>query len=52
VAVGSGGVWKTTNAGTTWTPIFDQQTSYSIGAVALDPSNANIVWVGAGEQDN
>ncbi|NOX94155.1 MAG: glycosyl hydrolase [Alphaproteobacteria bacterium] len=49
VAVGSGGVWKTTNAGTTWTPLFDKESSYSIGAIALDPSNANTVWVGTGE---
>ena len=49
VAVGSGGVWKTENAGTTWTPLFDDQPSYSIGTVALDPSNSNIVWVGSGE---
>ena len=49
VAVGSGGVWKTTNSGTTWTPIFDQEKSYSIGCVALDPSNPEIVWVGTGE---
>ncbi|MDX1674878.1 MAG: hypothetical protein R3314_08800, partial [Longimicrobiales bacterium] len=49
VAVGSGGVWKTTNAGTTWEPIFDGQTSYSIGSVTLDPSAPDIVWVGTGE---
>lgn len=49
VAVGSGGVWKTENAGTTWTPIFDDQSSYSIGCVTLDPSNPDIVWVGTGE---
>jgi photosystem II stability/assembly factor-like uncharacterized protein len=49
VAVGSGGVWKTTNAGTTWTPIFDDQSVYSIGCLALDPSNHNILWVGTGE---
>ncbi|MFW6198510.1 MAG: VPS10 domain-containing protein, partial [Acidobacteriota bacterium] len=49
VGVGSGGVWKTTNAGVTWTPIFDDQVSYSIGDVALDPSNPEIVWVGTGE---
>ena len=49
VAVGSGGVWKTTNAGTTWTPIFDDQAVYSIGCVTLDPNNRNTVWVGTGE---
>ena len=49
VAVGSGGVWKTTNAGTTWTPIFDDQPSYSIGCVTLDPNNPRVVWVGTGE---
>ncbi len=49
VGVGSGGVWKTTNAGTTWTPLFDDQKVYSIGAIALDPSNPNVVWVGTGE---
>ncbi len=48
-AVGSGGVWKTENAGTTWKPIFDDQPSYSIGCVTLDPSNSNVVWVGTGE---
>ncbi|HEU4933900.1 MAG TPA: hypothetical protein VFT48_17570, partial [Pyrinomonadaceae bacterium] len=37
VAVASGGVWKTINAGITWTPIFDNEGSYSIGAIALDP---------------
>ena len=49
VAVGSGGVWKTTNAGTTWEPIFDDQGSYSIGCITLDPNNPQIVWVGTGE---
>ena len=49
VAVGSGGVWKTVNAGTTWTPIFEDEDSYSIGSLALDPNNPNIVWVGTGE---
>lgn len=49
VAVGSGGVWKTTNAGTTWTPIFDDQPSYSIGDVTVDPANPDVVWVGTGE---
>jgi hypothetical protein len=49
VAVGSGGVWKTDNAGTTWKPIFDDQPSYSIGALALDPNDSKIVWIGTGE---
>ncbi len=49
VAVGSGGVWKTVNAGITWTPIFDQQASYSIGCVTIDPGNPNVIWVGTGE---
>jgi len=49
VAVGSGGVWKTTNSGTTWKAIFDKQDSYSIGCVVLDPSNPEIVLVGTGE---
>ena len=49
VAVGSGGVWKTENAGTTWTPIFDKQSVYSIGCVTIDPSDPNIIWVGTGE---
>jgi photosystem II stability/assembly factor-like uncharacterized protein len=49
VAVGSGGVWKTVNAGTTWTPIFDDQASYSIGCLAADPGNPHVIWVGTGE---
>ena len=49
IAVGSGGVWKTTNAGITWTPVFDDQPSYSIGDVTIDPSDPDIVWVGTGE---
>ncbi len=49
VAVGSGGVWKTENAGTTWSSIFDGQGSYSIGAIILDPDNPHTVWVGTGE---
>ncbi|ESP92049.1 VPS10 domain-containing protein [Pseudoalteromonas luteoviolacea] len=50
-AVGSGGVWKTENAGTTWTPIFDKQAVYSTGDVTIDPSNSNIIWVGTGENN-
>jgi photosystem II stability/assembly factor-like uncharacterized protein len=46
-----GGVWKTTNAGRTWLPIFDSQPVSSIGAVAVAPSNVNVVYVGTGESD-
>src|SRR5262245_52474089 len=52
VVAGSGGVWKTTNAGTTWAPIFDDYTSYSIGCVAVDPNNHLVVWVGTGENNS
>jgi len=52
VAVASGGVWKTVNAGTTYEPIFDQQGSYSIGCIAIDPTNTNVIWVGSGENNN
>ena len=49
VAVGSGNVWKTVNAGTTWETVFDNEGSYSIGSIALDPSNPDTIWVGTGE---
>lgn len=52
VAAASGGVWKTTNHGTTFTPIFDNQASYSIACVTLAPTNPNTVWVGTGENNN
>lgn len=52
VAVSSGGVWKTVNSGTTYTPIFDGEGSYSIGCVTLDPNNPSVVWVGSGENNN
>jgi photosystem II stability/assembly factor-like uncharacterized protein len=45
----SGGVWKSTNGGTTFKPVFDKEGTQSIGAVAVDPSNAKNVWVGTGE---
>jgi photosystem II stability/assembly factor-like uncharacterized protein len=45
----SGGVWKTTNAGTTWTPIFDKEPVQSIGDLALEPGNPEVVYVGTGE---
>ncbi len=52
VATASGGVWKTTNKGVTYSPVFDGQGSYSIGCVTLDPSNPSTVWVGSGENNN
>lgn len=49
VGVGSGGVWKTNNSGTTWSPIFDKEGSYSIGCVTIDAQHPNTIWVGTGE---
>ncbi len=52
VGVASGGVWKTINDGTTWTPVFDREGSYSIGWVVLDPNDSSVVWVGTGESNS
>src|SRR2546421_12252294 len=52
VASASGGVWKTTNGGTTWESVFDHQGAASIGDIAVAPSNANVIWVGTGEANN
>ena len=52
LAVASGGVWRTENGGTTWTPVFDNEGSYSIGTVTIDPRNPNVVWVGTGENNS
>ncbi len=52
VAAASGGVWRTTNNGTTFEPVFDGEGSYSIGCVTLDPSNRHTVWVGSGENNS
>ena len=52
IAAASGGVWKTTNCGTTWSPIFDGYGSYSIGCVTVDPNNRHMVWVGTGENNS
>ena len=52
VGSATGGVWKSTNRGTTWTPIFDQQPVSSIGAIEIAPSDPSIIWVGTGEANN
>ncbi|MCA1583414.1 MAG: hypothetical protein LC791_01115 [Acidobacteria bacterium] len=52
IGAASGGVWKSTNAGTTWQPIFDDQPVASIGDIALAPSSPEMVWVGTGEPNN
>jgi len=52
VAEASGGIFLTHNNGTTWTPVFDNYGSYSIGTITIDPKNPSIVWVGTGENNN
>ncbi|MDR9398751.1 MAG: glycosyl hydrolase, partial [Salibacter sp.] len=52
IAAASGGVWKTTNHGVNFSPIFDSEGSYSIGCVTIDPNNPHTVWVGTGENNN
>src|SRR2546421_2253479 len=52
VGFATNGVWKTTNNGTTWTPIFDTYSSASIGDIAIAPTDPNVVWVGTGEANN
>ncbi len=51
VASASGGLWKTTNGGVTWKPIFERQGTISIGDIALAPGNPDVVWVGTGESN-
>jgi hypothetical protein len=48
----SGGVWRTTNGGTSWTPVFDAAGTLTIGALLVDPASANTVWVGTGERQS
>ncbi len=52
VGVASGGVWKTTNNGTTWEPVFDKESVSTIGDIAIAPSDPSVVWVGTGEPNN
>ena len=47
--VGAGNIWKTTNNGTTWTPVFDKYGAYAIGCLAIDPENPSVIWAGTGE---
>jgi len=48
---GGGGLWKSTNGGHTWTPVFEKQGTYSIGDLALEPGNPEVIWVGTGESN-
>jgi len=52
IASGHGSLWKTTNNGITFSPVFDDNKSYAIGSVEIDPTNPNVVWVGTGENKN
>jgi len=52
VATASSGVWRSGNAGTTWSPVFDGESSFSIGCVTVDANNPNVVWVGTGENNS
>ncbi|MGE3617544.1 MAG: glycosyl hydrolase [Gemmatimonadales bacterium] len=52
VAAATGGIWKTTNGGITINPVFDNEGSGSVGAVAISPKDANLVWAGTGENNN
>jgi len=51
VATAAGGVWKSVNAGLSFTPIFDGEGSFSTGAITIDPKNPNVIWVGSGENN-
>ncbi|MDZ7292678.1 MAG: hypothetical protein ONB44_17765 [candidate division KSB1 bacterium] len=51
VATASGGLWKTTNGGINWAPIFERQNTISIGDIALDPNNPEVIYVGTGESN-
>ena len=51
VATAAGGVWKSVNAGVSFSPIFDGEASFAIGAITIDPKNPNVIWVGSGENN-
>ena len=52
VATSSSGVWKTTNSGVHYEPIFDNENSYSTGCVTIDPNNSSVIWIGTGENNH
>lgn len=52
VAAASGNLWKTSNNGTTWDPIFDDYGSFSLGCITIDPHNSNVLWLGTGENQS
>ncbi len=52
VGTASGGIWKTVNGGTTWKPLFDNESVSSIGALSIAPSDPNVIWAGTGEPNN
>ena len=52
IATGNSGIWKTNNNGNTFIPLFDNEASFSMGCVTIDPTNSNIVWAGSGENNN
>ena len=52
VATASAGVWRTVNSGTTWEPLFDNQSVHSIGDIAIAPSDPSVIWAGSGESNN
>src|SRR5579884_2681639 len=52
IASATGGLWKSTNHGTTWTPIFEGQSTATFGVIAIAPSNHDVLWAGTGEQNN
>jgi len=52
VAAASGGIWRTTDDGTTFTPVFDHHGAYSMGSLAMDPNNHHVIWAGTGENNS